>query len=118
MNINVPFIEKYSFGTIVIDGKVYHRDVIIYPEGVYYPWWRNEGHRLSLEDLNPVKGTKLEMLIIGTGAFGRMKVPLDVREELNKNIPVIEVLKTGNAFNLYNQNRMKKRVAAALHLTC
>ena len=44
-------IESYSFGKISINGKIYHSDVIIFPDRVYDSWWRKEGHILHLEDL-------------------------------------------------------------------
>jgi len=44
-------IEHYEFGHIVIRGKSYSSDVIIYPDHVDSDWWREEGHRLSPVDL-------------------------------------------------------------------
>jgi hypothetical protein len=37
-------IDKYSFGSITIDGRTYDTDVIIYPERIDDRWWRKEGH--------------------------------------------------------------------------
>ena len=39
-------IDRYAFGNIVIDGKAYTKDVIIFPDRVYSPWWRKDGHFL------------------------------------------------------------------------
>ena len=36
----VPKVESCSFGEIVIDGKHYSNDVIIYPTRVDDHWWR------------------------------------------------------------------------------
>ncbi len=44
-------IDSYSFGRIVINGKTYTSDVIIYPGRVDASWWRKEGHLLQLEDV-------------------------------------------------------------------
>jgi len=41
-------IEHYSFGRIVIDGKEYTKDLIIYPDKIRANWWRKEGHKLRL----------------------------------------------------------------------
>jgi hypothetical protein len=35
----VPKIESYHFGEIVIDGRRYSSDVIIYPDRVEGQWW-------------------------------------------------------------------------------
>ncbi len=118
MNTKPPEIEKYHFGTIVIDGTSYHQDVIIYPEGVYHPWWRKEGHRLFIPDLSPIQDVPLDTLIIGTGAFGMMKISEEVQNEIKKNVKELRILKTGEAVKLYNKIREQKRVSAALHLTC
>ena len=60
-------IEKYSFGSITINGKEYTKDVIIFPDKVLSPWWREEGHSLSLKDLKDVIESAPNLLIIGTG---------------------------------------------------
>jgi len=118
LNTNPPKIERYNFGTIVIDGVSYHKDVIIYPDGVYHPWWRKEGHRLYIPDLSPIQNIPLDILIIGTGAFGMMKVSKDVEDEIKKMVDEIRILKTGEAVKLYNEFRGQQRVSVALHLTC
>ena len=43
-------IDSYSFGRIVINGKTYTSDVIIFPDKVDASWWRKEGHLLQLAD--------------------------------------------------------------------
>ena len=35
-----PQIESYSFGEVVIDGKRYRSDVIVFPDRVKPNWWR------------------------------------------------------------------------------
>lgn len=113
-----PEIKKYFFGRIEIDDNVYTSDVIITPEGVISGWWRKEGHRLCKEDIKDVLDRSPEVIIIGTGAYGIMKVPKDLIDELKKQGIEVEVLRTGNAVKLYNQLKDKKRVFACLHLTC
>jgi len=112
-------IEKYSFGYITINGKEYTKDVIIFPDNVFCPWWREEGHSLSLRDLKNVIELSPSLLIVGTGAYGVMKVPEKTLEKLKKkNINVI-LAKTGEAVELYNENFQKnKKTIACLHLTC
>ena len=45
-------IENYSFGSITIDGKSYRSDLIIYPDHIDDSWWRVEGHKLCLKDID------------------------------------------------------------------
>ncbi len=112
-------IEHYEFGEIVVDGNKYRRDLIIFPDKVIENWWRKEGHRLSIEDLQVILEYKPEILIIGTGYYGYMKVPREVEQFLIKNNISVHILETKKACNLFNELlKQGKRVAAALHLTC
>ena len=36
-------IEEYSFGQILISGKKYNSDLIIFADHIYDNWWRKEG---------------------------------------------------------------------------
>jgi len=112
-------IESYRFGEIRVDGVRYTSDLIILPSGVKPNWWRREGHRLSLEDLEEVLREKPEILVIGTGYSGLMRVPKELIEHLRAEGIEVMVQRTGEAWKTYNQlSREGRRVAAALHLTC
>ncbi len=116
-------IESYSFGRLVFKGKLYTRDLIILSEGSFLRvidnWWRKEGHYLQVEDLEEVWKFKPEVLVIGTGASGVMRVAPDVLTKAKEfGIEVIFQLTSEavRSFNSYlNQG---KRLAGAFHLTC
>ncbi len=111
-------IDSYDFGQITIDGRRYNRDVIIFSDNVKDGWWRREGHRLSLEDLVDVFEAEPEVLVIGTGYSGLMKVPHDVQDYMkSKNIELV-VENTRQACQTYNRLSQFKKVVAAFHLTC
>ena len=117
-------IEKYDFGVLRINGKEYHRDVIIYPEGVRggarvdASWWRKEGHRLDRADLDEVVKAKPEVLVVGTGYDGCMRVPEETVEFLNKVGVELYAAPTREACRKYNELKDTRKVVAALHLTC
>ncbi|MHA1594397.1 MAG: Mth938-like domain-containing protein [Candidatus Baldrarchaeia archaeon] len=111
-------IEEYSFGRIVINGKTYTSDVIIFPDRVKGGWWRKEGHCLYIEDLKEVIEEKPEVLVVGTGAYGAMRVPKETLEELKRHGIEVIVCETKEACKIFNELSGKKRVVAALHLTC
>mgnify|MGYP000359582864 FL=1 len=112
-------IDEYSFGRIVIDGKTYRHDVIVFPDRVKPNWWRREGHSLCLEDLEEVLRDPPEVLVIGTGYVGLMRVPREVREKLEEMGIQVVVEKTGKAYRTFNKLLSEgRRVVAALHLTC
>lgn len=111
-------INSYEFGEINIDGKTYHHDVVVYKDKVDDSWRRVEGHKLSLGDIAEILDKRPEILIIGTGAEGIMKVPADVIAAIEqKGIKVI-VKRTGDACREYNELLEAGNVIAALHLTC
>lgn len=112
-------IEKYSFGSINIEGIIYKKDVIIFPERIYSPWWREKGHSLSISDLKEVISYNPEMLIIGTGAYGVMDVPNSTIEFLQDKGIEVKIYKTKDAVNSFNKEiKEGKNVVACLHLTC
>lgn len=111
-------IESYRFGHIVVDGKAYSSDVIIYPDGVEPNWYRKEGHRLSPEDLEGVASEEANTLIVGSGNYGLMKVPQETLEYLAARGLEVIVEKTDQACETYNRLSDEKRVIAALHLSC
>jgi hypothetical protein len=114
----IPKIEGYTFGTIVIDGERYWHDVIIYPDRVDGNWWREEGHSVSPADLWEVLAAPPEVLVIGQGSVGRMDVPAEMLQKLRQAGIEVIAEPTGRACEIYNQLREKRRVVAALHLTC
>jgi hypothetical protein len=111
-------IEAYRFGEIVINGIHYKNDVIIFPDRVKANWWRESGHSLSLDDLNEVIEAKPDILIVGRGANGRMRIPHSTAQQLDDlGIGLISLL-TEAACEEYNHVSGDSKVIAALHLTC
>lgn len=113
----MPTIGGYRFGHIVVDGEEQTRDVIVLPDRVLTNWWRADGHRLVLADLNDVIDDLPERLIVGTGAYGQMRPAPEVLEELRQRGVEVEALQTDEAVRRYGELD-PRRTAAALHLTC
>lgn len=116
--MNPPKIEFYSFGKIRINGKNYQKDVIIFPDRVMSNWWRQQGHSLSLDDLQEVMAAEPKVVIVGTGTFGRMQVPAKTLATLQSAGIEVITERTEKACQLYNQRQTEGGVVAALHLTC
>ncbi|MGC8720085.1 MAG: Mth938-like domain-containing protein [Thermodesulforhabdaceae bacterium] len=112
-------IDKYSFGSITIQGDVYKADLKIIDGKVMPNWWRKEGHRLRVEDIQDILDSAPEELVIGTGFFGMMKVGDDLKELIRGKGIKLVVERTGKAVAVFNEaHRNGRRVAAAFHLTC
>jgi hypothetical protein len=110
-------IDEYGFGRIVVDGEEQTRDVIVLPDRVVANWWRADGHRLVLADLDDVLDELPGHLLIGTGAYGRMQPDDEALERLRELGVEVEALPTGDAVRRYGELD-PRRTAAALHLTC
>ena len=111
-------IESYDFGQITINGRKYSRDVLIFPGNLKDNWWRREGHRLSLEDLKDVFEAEPEVLVIGTGYSGLLKVPQEVEDFVKSKDIELVVENTRQACQTYNRLCQSRKIVAAFHLTC
>ena len=112
-------ILEYEFGKIAIENKTYTSDVIISPEQVIDSWRRKQGHNLDITDLDDIVKAKPDMLIIGTGYYGRMQVPDETRQYLEQQGIKVRQAKTGDAVAEFNALQKEcARIVAALHLTC
>lgn len=111
-------INSYEFGTVVIGGKSFGRDVIVYPDRIRTNWRRKEGHRLLPEDIWDVLEFKPDILVVGTGMSSAMSVPEETVNAVEEAGIYLRILPTPRAVKRYNSIRLKKRTVAALHLTC
>ena len=111
-------IESYQFGLIVVSGQKYTSDVIIFPDRVRDNWGRKTGHQLCLKDVAEVMTENPEVLVVGTGASGLMKVLPEVERGVETQGIKLIVEATDTACNTYNQLCHSQRAIAALHITC
>ncbi len=111
-------IDSYQFGLVLVNGKQYTSDVIIFPGRVKDNWWRRSGHQLCLDDIAEVMAEKPEVLIVGTGASGVMKVLPEVQRAADAQGIKLIVETTDKACHTYNRLSHSHRAVAVLHLTC
>lgn len=111
-------IESYDFGRIIIDGRKFGSDVVIFPDRIDGNWWRKEGHTLSVDDVKEIVEAKPEVLVVGTGYSGLMKIHRETEQYLRSSGIELIAAKTDKACKTYNDLFKSRRVVAALHLTC
>ena len=111
-------IASYRFGQVEIEGKAYRSDLIIYPDRIDDHWWRKEGHSLQVEDLAGVVAAQPEVLVVGTGRFGMMRIPQETRDYLSSLGIELIAEDTDRACRTLDRLAPERRVVAALHLTC
>lgn len=111
-------IENYSFGTFTFQGEEHTSDAIIHGDTLT-SWWRKSGHALACEDIEDLLAQKPATIVIGTGAYGMMKVPPETRRFIEENGIQFVVEETAAAVNTFNQLLSDGAdVAIAMHLTC
>ncbi len=111
-------VKGYEFGKIIVGDREYRNDVVVGDKVLVESWWRKEGHRVSLEDLEWLKG-EVDVVVFGTGAYGRVKVDSDVVKALKERGIDVIIEPTAKAVETFNRlKREGKRVILAAHLTC
>ena len=113
-------INEYHFGRMIIGGKEYTSDLIIYPDGrIEDNWWRRQGHLLQPDDLTTVMNAGPGKLIVGTGAYGMMRVSEAVLNQCEKKRINLEIYPTSEASNKFNAAVGSNIIlTACFHLTC
>ena len=113
--------DKFSFGSIEIDGITWKSDVVIDRGKVLSrnkkasKQFRDEfGHTpLSIEEKIP---WKCRRLVVGTGEYGRMPVMKEVEREAKRR--KVELLLIPTAEAIESLTKDAKETNAILHVTC
>jgi hypothetical protein len=112
--------DKFSFGTLRIDGSTYEQDVVIdrgevrkrkkTPSRKFRDGF---GHTpLSIEEKIP---WKCKRLVIGTGEYGRLPVMTEVKLEAKRRHVELVIVPTSQALRLIEK---EPAANAILHVTC
>jgi len=121
---DMPHIDSTKFGEIVIDGKKYGQILII--GGAVFE--RDEKklrklfgttHQIGNWEIEALLQESPEIVIIGTGQEGVLKVENDFFEQMKKaEVEVITAL-TPKAIDIYNKKAEEgKRINSLIHTTC
>ena len=112
-------IESYSFGTMTVIGKTHRNDLKIIVEEIIGNWWRREGHALYAEDIADILCADIETLVVGTGAYGSMRITDEAARAIAEKATKLVAVPTKEAVSMFNSLRAEgKLVAGAFHLTC
>lgn len=110
-------INSVKFGEIIIDKKVYYSDMIVWWDGKIE--YQEKTHEFGMDQFLRLLGRKPEIIVIGTGMSGVVKIPEEVEQVAkDKGVEIFKEVspkaaKMFNAFVAY-----KKRVVAVIHSTC
>ena len=112
-------ITDFSFGKIAANGQIFNSDIKIIQDTLVPNWWRKSGHTVEIEDVQDVLDSDSEILVIGQGQPGYMKIADSLRERLaDRNIKLIEE-PTAQAIDTFNRLFEEgRRVSGGFHVGC
>lgn len=113
-------IDEYRFGVITIDGVTYTDDVVVLRGQVRCPWRRTAGgHLFASVDLAEVIKSRPEIVLLGRGYLGMVKVADEAIEALDAIGCQVVTGCTPSVVRDFNRLAAQGHdVAACLHLTC
>jgi hypothetical protein len=113
-------IDQYVTGShMIVKGTRHHKDLKIIRGEVIGNWWRQQGHHLASGDIDDILNARPQILVIGTGYAGNMRVPDAVRQTLENHRIKVIAQTTADATATFNRLLEEGRdVAGAFHLTC
>jgi hypothetical protein len=119
----VAKIDKLSFGSIVIDGKKYRRDVLIFADGTVKKrkggFFMFGSHNIKKKEIEELIQGDPDVIVVGTGTDGVANVAADVESwAKEKNLSLMAQPSSDAVAKLNDLTEQKKRAAALIHITC
>ncbi|MBI4285619.1 MAG: hypothetical protein HY670_06940 [Chloroflexi bacterium] len=116
-------ISSSGFGFIVIDGKQYVHDVQILPDGTVKEREASKSragsHTVTRTELENIKPTQPDVVVIGTGVSGLVRLAGDIEVYQKRAKLNLMLLATPQAVTEFNRLTGEgKKVAALIHVTC
>lgn len=110
-------IDGASFGSITVDGKRYPHDVWILADGSIRR--RDRNHEFTLNEFDFLLKGKPELVIVGTGQSGCVRVDKEAAElAVKQGVRIVDDI-TPDSLKRYNEAAdAGRRVAGAFHVTC
>ncbi len=122
-------IEASEFGSIVINGKTFDHDVVIFPDKIEErkKWITKDKHGTSHkftkeemeEYLQKANTDKIKTLIVGTGQYGKLGLLPETRELLEELGIEVKELETPEAVKYFiDIGESREEKLGIFHITC
>jgi glucokinase len=118
-----PIVDAYEFGRITLGGKTYSTDVYVRASGKVKKRRKADikelygtTHKVGPEEVQKLVKGRPGVLVVGTGAEGKVEVAADARKILSKHGVTLQALPTPDAVAAFNA--LNGRKAAVFHVTC
>lgn len=116
-------IDELAFGSIIVEGKKYRRDVLIFAHGTAKK--RKGGflmfgsHKIKKQELEELSQGQPEIIVIGTGTNGAARVASEAESwAKGQNLSLVGQPSYNAVTRLNELVEQKKKVAALVHITC
>jgi hypothetical protein len=110
-------INSTSFGEVKINGKTYYSDMTVWWDGKIE--FREKSHVFDHNEFFRIARRKPEIIVIGTGQSGIVKVPDEVKQLAEEKKITIYEETSPKAIEIFNAFvSEKKRVVCVVHTTC
>jgi hypothetical protein len=115
-------VNRFAFGSIVVDGKQYDYDVVVLSDGTVKEREASKanlgGHTIEKAEIEGLAKTNPDTIIVGIGTSGMATLSLEARLYAQKVKLNLVVRPTSEAIAKLNQLVDEgKRVAALIHIT-
>ena len=116
-------IDKFGFGSAVIDGTKHIRDLILLPNGTVKRrcggFWVVGSHCINKEEVKQLFASGAEAVVIGVGVLSRARLSDEARNYAEGQSAKLFVLPSRDAVRKWNQLADEgKKAAALIHITC
>jgi len=116
-------IDKFSFGSAIISGNKYIRDLILLPDGTIKHrsggFWVVGSHCINKDAVRQLFDSGAKTIVIGVGILSRTHLSDEAKKYAGKQSSELVVLPSRDAILKWNQLTDEgKRAAALIHITC
>jgi len=116
-------VDSFSFGSIVIAGRKYRRDIFLLPDGTVKQrkggFWMFGSHNIKRTEIEELARVGAEVAVVGTGTSSKAKVAGEAESFAREAKLELVVLPSHDAVKKLNELLdQRKKVAALIHITC
>jgi hypothetical protein len=116
-------VDSFSFGSIVIEGKKYRRDILILPDGTVKQrkgsFWMFGSHNIKKGEIEEFSQAGAEVAVVGTGTSSKAMVAGEAESFAREAKLELAVLPSPDAVQKLNELLdQRQKVAALIHITC
>ena len=116
-------VESLSFGSVIVGGKKYRRDLVLLPDGTVKRrkggFWIFGSHNIKKREIEELSRSGADEIVIGTGTNSRAGLSDEAKNYVTQAQLQLHTLPSYEAVPKFNHLvDLGKKVAAIIHITC